>query len=76
MEIVVRAPEDQVVVQLLAEADDGGDDGGGGAAAPAVVIGGDGTIGASGERSDGASKLSQRLRLPHYDKRFCCNREV
>ena len=25
---------------------------------------------------DGGARLSQRLRIPHFDKRFCCDREV
>jgi hypothetical protein len=64
VEIVVRSPEDQIVVQLLSEQLD-----------PVKEEGGGGEVAHRGA-SDGCRKLSQRLRLPHYDKRFCCNREV
>lgn len=62
VEVVVRSPEDQIVVQLLSEQLD--------------ATGEDGSEVAHRGASDGCRKLSQRLRLPHYDKRFCCNREV
>lgn len=79
VEVVVRSPEDQLTVQLLAEPNFAQD----AAAATAAAAsgggaddegeGGGGPIPGVGDET---RRLSQRLRVPHYDKRFCCSREV
>jgi hypothetical protein len=81
IEVVVRAPEDQVAVQLLGESlddDEDDDDNGLGLSpsSPSLSASSSSSASAAVVTGDATRKLSQRLRLPHYDKRFCCDREV
>ena len=82
VEVMVRSPDDQITVQLLAEPNF--------ATTSSTTAGSGGAaVSAANEANedddentpipgvgDETRRLSQKLRVPHYDKRFCCNREV
>ena len=81
---MVRSPDDQITVQLLAEPNFAST---GTAASAAAAAASNAVDARSGNDDDDENnpipgvgdetrRLSQKLRVPHYDKRFCCNREV
>ncbi len=84
-EITVKAPEDQIVVQLLCDQthndnDDENEQQQQQEQEHSASSSGSGSSSSSKRMESGGGngvrKLSQKLRVPHYDKRFCCDREV